>query len=383
MPMADPRRAHASTATPTRPNRYLRTEYRWRGGNADWQLSAEGAINTLDTAATLSELDASGQFQLVPLPGSTLEIEERRAELALSYGRALAPGLTLQSSIGGEYSQIAQSGAGGLTRTFYRPKGFVAVAWKASPRLDVSARIEREVGQLNFYDFAASVNISGGTQNSANPDLRPPQSWNGEIELNRSLAQFGSIKARGYVQLVSDVVAQIPIGTTGEAPGNLDSATVFGFDWNSTFNFDPIGWKGAKLDLDLSFKHSRLRDPLTGDKRPMSEDLAHELIANLRHDVPDTDWAWGIEFRHFRQTAGFRLDQLSRFDTPRGDLGVFVEHKDVAGLTLRAGVSNLLDSTEYLYRTVHAGRRTDPIAFYEERARGMGPIFSFTLRGSV
>ncbi|WP_182911916.1 TonB-dependent receptor plug domain-containing protein [Sphingomonas cavernae] len=361
----------------------LRGEYRWRGGSADWQVSAEGAINTLDTVATLAELDASGAFQPVPLPGGTLEIEEKRGELALSYGRAIAAGLTLQSSIGGEYSRIIQSGAGGLTRTFYRPKGFVALAWKASPRLDISARIEREVGQLNFYDFAASVNVSGGTQNSANPDLRPPQSWNGEIELNRSLGAFGSLKARGYARLITDVVAQVPIGATGEAPGNLDSATVVGFDWNSTFNFDPLGWKGAKLDLDLSFKRSRLRDPLTGEKRPISEDLAHELIVNFRQDVPGTDWAWGAEFEHYRQTAGFRLDQHSRFLTAPGDLGVFVEHKDVGGLTLRAGVSNLLDSHERLYRTAHVGRRTGPIAFYEERSRGWGPIFAFTVRGSV
>lgn len=361
----------------------LRGEYRWQGGNADWQVSAEGAINTLDTTATLSELDASGVFQPVPLPGATTQIEEERAEVALSYGRSIAPGLTLQGSIGGEYSQLVQSGAGGLSRTFYRPKGFIALAWKASPRLDVSARLERVVGQLNFYDFAASVNVSGGSQNNANPDLRPPQSWDAEIELNRNLGDFGSIKARGYVRLISDVVAQVPIGDTGEAPGNLDSATVLGFDWNSTINFDPLGWKGAKLDLDLSFRRSRLRDPLTGEKLPISDDMAHELIANFRHDVPDTDWAWGVEFRHFRQTAGVRLDQVSQFDTPRGDLGVFVEHKDVAGLTVRAGVSNMLDSIEYLYRTVHAGRRTDPVAFYEERARGIGPIFSFTIRGSV
>ena len=62
---------------------------------------------------------------------------------------------------------------------------------------------------------------------------------------------------------------------------------------------------------------------------------------------------------------------------------VFVEHKDVFGLTVRANAGNLLDGRDRLDRTVYEGRRnTAPIAFVERRDRMIGPIFSFSVRGT-
>jgi len=128
----------------------LRSEYRWKGGVADWQVSAEGAFNTLDNRSRRAKLDPQGIFQPLPFPDGDSKVKEKRAELMLSYGRPLGDTLSLQSAIGAEYSNIQQSGANGLNRTFYRPKGFVSLGWRASPRLDISAKLEREVGQLNF-----------------------------------------------------------------------------------------------------------------------------------------------------------------------------------------------------------------------------------------
>jgi len=51
------------------------------------------------------------------------------------------------------------------------------------------------------------------------------------------------------------------------------------------------------------------------------------------------------------------------------------------GLTVRATVSNLLGARSMLDRTVYAGFRTGPVAFYEERDRRIGPVFSFAVRG--
>lgn len=359
-----------------------RGEYRWKAGQADWQISAEGALNTLDNTSSLAQLDTTGNFVFVPLPDGNAMVKEKRAEVAISYGRPLAPDLTLQSSLGAEYSNIQQDGANGLNRTFYRPKGFVSLAWKASPVLDISAKLEREVGQLNFYDFVASVNLAGGNSNSGNPDLRPPQSWNVEVEANRNLGAWGSVKIKGFAEFITDAVAQVPVGATGEAPGNIKSARVLGMNWTSTFNFDPVGWNGAKLDMTLLWRESRLRDPLTNEIRELSEDTQAELNLNFRHDIPRSDWAWGADYNRYIQTPGFRLDQRSQFLNKPGDLGIFIENKDVFGLKVRGGVYNILGTNERFYRTVYQGRRTDPIAFIEDRSRYYGPVFDFQISGS-
>lgn len=361
----------------------LRGEYRWNAGGADWQVSGEAALNVLDIENGLFTLGPDGDFVPVPLPGSAATVKEKRGEAALAYGRAIGSGVALQTSLGGEYSILEQSGGGGLSRRFFRPKGFVSLAWQASPVLDLSARVERAVGQLNFSDFVASTNLSGGTVNVGNVELVPPQSWDAELRATRSLAEWGTATLRLYARLISDIVDIVPIGDTGQAPGNLESATVFGLQWTSTFNFDPIGWRGARLDLDLQVQESALDDLLTGERRPINEDLERRIVANFRHDVPGTDWAYGAGFEQFRRTAGFRLDEILLVTDTPGNLGLFVENKDVIGLTVRAAVDNLLDSTERLDRIVFAERRTGPLLFTESRERVSGPVFTISISGTI
>lgn len=360
----------------------LRGEYKWKGGGADWEISAEGALNSLDAASTLAERDATGSFVDVPLPGGTSTVKEQRGEVALSYGRPLTSRLTMQTSLGGEYSKLEQSGPLGQSRQFVRPKGYVSLAWKASPVLDLSLRVARTVDQLDFFDFVASVNVSGGNANGANPDLRPPQSWDIDLEANRALGPWGSIKARLYTRFITDIVDQIPLDPVGEAVGNLPSARLFGLDWNSTFNFDPIGWRGAKLDLTLRLKHSRLRDPLTGRYRQISEDTRREVEFVLRHDIPNSFWAWGGSVYRFEQTPGIRLDQQSQFVQVPAEGALFIEHKNVFGLTVSAELGNIFGTNENFSRTAYVARRDGPALFTERRFRDFGQILTFGVRGN-
>jgi hypothetical protein len=380
-------------ATPTLGQRFLqngdetesigRGEYRWRGGGADWQISFEGALNRLDIDNALFDLGTAGDFMPIVFPNSAATVQERRGEAAITYGRPLSSHLTLQLSLAGEYSQLTQEGAGGRSRTFYRPKGFINLAWQPRPGFDLSARIERVVGQLNFFDFVASANVSGGTTNAGNADLVPPQSWNAQLQATRNLGRWGTITARLYGRLISDIVDVIPI-QGGQSPGNLDgTAKIYGIQWTSTFNFDPLGIPGAKLDANITLQHSSLRDPLTGAQRPISENLTREVNLQFRHDIPHSNWAWGAQFYQFRQAKGFRLDQLSRYlDTP-GSLGAYVEHKNVFGLTVRAGIDNLLGTNESFSRTFLAGNRPSAPLFTEARDRFYGPIFTLTISGTI
>lgn len=378
-----PRTGDRFTQTADEGETILRSEYRWKAGGADWQLAAEGALNTLGVTSGLEAIGPEGTFVPAPLPDATSDVEEKRAELTLSYGRPLAPTLTLQSSLGGEYSRLSQSGPAGQTREFWRPKGFVSLAWKPSPRLDLSAKLERVVGQLDFFDFVASANVSAGTSNAGNPDLRPQQSWEATLEASRSFGAWGNATAKVYGKRITDIVDIVPIGADGQAPGNLESADVYGASVTGTLNFDPVGVPGAKVDLELLLQDSGLDDPLTGVRRAINELETRRIIMNYRHDLPATPWAYGVNFEQYRQAAGFRLDQRFRFiDTP-GSLGLFVEHKDVAGLTVRGAIDNLLDTNESFSRSFYDDRRTNPLLFTEDRDRFYGPVFTLTITGTI
>lgn len=358
-----------------------RSEYRWTRGVAEWQVSAEGAFNSLDSTSRLFERDADGSFSEIPLPGGTAKVEEDRYEVMVSQGRPLGSGVTMKLSAGGEYSQLAQVGAGGTTRTFWRPKGEVSTAWKISPRTDLSVKLARRVGQLNFFDFLASVDVTNDQETAANPDLVPEQSWDLDIEGVRALGPWGRTTLHVFGRLIDDIIDYVPIGTSGEAPGNLDQATVYGIQSRSTINFDPMGWRGARLDARFIWQGSEVEDPLTGESRPISGSLQEFFDIALRHDVANTEWAWGTGYSYQLEALSYRLTEVGRqWEGPLWG-SVYLEHKNVAGLTIRAGVGNLFAADSMWDRTVHAGRRTDPVAYIEERDRQIGPIFTFAVRG--
>ena len=114
--------------------------------------------------------------------------------------------------------------------------------------------------------------------------------------------------------------------------------------------------------------------------------MTRQLEVTLRHDIPNTQWAWGVTGFQYRQSAGFRLDQRFQFlDTP-GSLGAFVEHKNVFGLTVRATVDNLLGTNESFSRTFFDGRRNatnSNILFREDRDRFYGPVFTLSISGTI
>jgi outer membrane receptor for ferrienterochelin and colicins len=358
-----------------------RAEYRWRGSNADWQISGEGAFNSLEVATDLFTLRPDGEFAEIPFPNGTGRVEEDRYELMGSYGRSLASNLTMQLSGGGEYSQLRQVGPGGLTRSFWRPKGQLNLAWRPDPRTTVNVRGQRRVLQLNFLDFLAVVNLAEDRQNAGNTELVPPQAWDLDLEAIRTFGSYGQTRVKLYGRWYDDIVDTIPIGPIGESPGNIDHAEAYGIEWATTFNFDPMGWRGARLDARFQLQASSVRDPLTGENREVSYFLQRLVELGLRHDIPGSDWAWGGNISHVVGAREYRLTETGRQWEGPVWTSLFLEHKDVMGLTVRASVTNLTGARSMWDRTVYVGRRTGPVAFFEDRNRSIGPIFSFSIRG--
>lgn len=363
--------------------RIARAEYNWKAGKADWQISAEAAYNKLAKAAELFELDSAGQYQPVPFPGANGGVKEDRYEAILSYGRPLSSKLTLQLTAGAEYSKLAQTGANAVVREFWRPKGSLSLAWAPKQGLDVSLKLRRKVGQLRFGQFLAAVDLNNGNNNAGNIDLVPPQSWEFDLELKQSLGKWGTTTLRLFEYRIDDYIDIIPIGPTGESPGNIDRARRRGIEWTSTFELAALGLKGAKLDTMVYLERSRIADPLTGENRAISgtNDLA--LSAEFRHDIAKSDLAWGFYANYRRFTDFFRLGAIQLEWEGPTFAGVFVEHKDVFGLTVRATYNNVLNGRNYFDRTVWTARRNNsPIAFIEARDRFIGPIFSFQVKGN-
>jgi len=360
-----------------------RGEYSWKMLGGDWQLAAEAAFNTLDNVAGLFVLDPSGEFIEVPYPEGTGGVKEDRYEALLSYGGKLTDTLSFQIVGGAETSTIAQTGANGLTRSFFRPKGTLSLAWKPSADFDASLKIRRRVLQLDFYNFLARAFLNDGNANEGNSELRPQQDWSYEAEINKKLGRWGSQQFRLVYRDVEDYVDIIPVAGGGEAVGNIPKSWAAAIVSTSTIKFDPAGLKGLKLDVTGVLQTSRLRDPFTGEERHWSGFATRQLFGTLRYDMPDTDWAFGAEASHTYFEPRYRSNAVDRTWEGPWFAGLFVENKDVFGLTVRADAANLLNARSRRYREVYTGLRgATPIAFIEDRDRLIGPIFSLSVRGN-
>ena len=360
----------------------LRSEYSIPALGGDVLFAAEGVRNFLDITSTLEERDAAGNLQPVEFDGASARVEEDRADFGITYSRPLASNLQLQLSGGAEYSEISQTGELGQTRTFWRPKGFVALDWKASDTISIASRVERQVGQLSFFDFIATVDLNDDREDATNADLVPQQSWVFEVEATIGLSAFGSLNIRPFYEDITDIVDQIPLPGGEQAAGNLPSAQFWGVDGDLTLLSEGLGWKGTRFDLSFLFTDSSVADPLLGFDRRLSSNTLLNIEGDLRHDLGGTNWAIGGSFSHREQALDVRLDEISLDSNSFAFASAFIENKDVAGLTIRATIANILNQADNFERTVFVDRSAGIVDFTEDRDRSFGTIFRLTFEGS-
>ena len=361
----------------------LRGEYGWETGSNDFQLSLERAFNSLDQKGALFELSPEGEFVEVDFPEGTGKVTEVRYEAMGTWSRPLSSNLDLQVAAGGEISTLDRVDDDQEARKFFRPKGSVNLAWRPSQGWDVRLKLRRRVGQISFYDFLAQPKLSEDRENAGNPDLVPPQSWEAETEFARDLGAWGKTRLRLFYHRVEDIIDVIPIGEDGQGVGNLPQANRLGFESVSTLQLDPIGWAGAKLDLTVGREWTSVEDPLTGQKRHISGIRTKWVESQLRHDIPGTPWAWSVYANYNDWSKNFYLTEVYRnLDLPFF-VGLYVEHKNVFGTTVRLSADNLIDSKHRVWRTVYTGYRDrTPISYVQRNNQIVGPIYSLSIKGT-
>ena len=362
-----------------------KTEYSWSPKDGrDWQISVEGAYNFLDV---------ENQFLDILTPANNgdvnfLSIDENRAEAFITHTRKLNDKWSMQASLGAEYSEL---NAGGETTTFTRPKGFVSATYTKDETFNINAKIERQVGQLNFFDFASSVSLQDEFDRGTNLSLVPEQAWWGEIKLNKTFKGGHALDIEAHGRLVEDIVDNILItdpdtGALSTGRGNIGSGEQGGVHFNGTIKGDDFGLKGVEIRGGVAWHMSNVTDPFTGESRQFSGQSLSDWRVSFRHDIPKTDWAWGFFFETFENGSQYSPFEVSRFDQRPGWNEIYVEHKDVFGLKVRAELGTIIENYNQLDRIIYDDIRGLPgtnIDRIENRKREYdGPYLQLQVSGT-
>lgn len=355
----------------------LRGVLRRKAGNVSLEGGIEGALNILDSHSALEEDGVD-----IPLPAANVRIEEKRAEAFFTAAWHLSSALTVEAGSRYETSTLTQSGDSALRKSLSFIKPRLLVRWAPSPQDEIRALFERSVGQLDFADFVSSASLTGGTVTAGNKDLEPDSLWRSELAWEHRIGK-GSVVVTARHELISDVVDRIPVFTDEgvyDAVGNIGSGRRQEVQFDFNLPFDPLGLAGVTLQGSGLWRHSRVTDPVTGERRRISEDLPIEAKVSLTHDIARWHTRWGINYVHAEKETTFKIDEVE-IDRVPDRVDAFIEYKPDAAWTLRAFAKNLTNSPVIRTRSLYTGLRgLSPIRHIEQRELNSGPYVGFTIQ---
>jgi outer membrane receptor protein involved in Fe transport len=345
------------------------------------ELSFEGggevAYNYREQQVALTVNDAP-----IDLDASDVLVEELRGEVFGQASWRPSKEWSLEAGLRVERSTIEQSGEIEKSRSFTYPKPRLAASWSPTEDDQLRLRIERELGQLNFQDFASEVNLNSGQQNTGNSDLEPDKTWVYEAAYEKRFWDGAAAVLTFRHEDISDVVdlfprrVQVDTDNDGvletifvEGPGNIGDGTNDVLIFNLTMPLKHVGWNGAEVKIETQWEDSEVTDPLTGDKRRISGQRPEDVSFNFRQDLPEYNLTFGLGwFQGWRESyyQGTAVESLKLRDFYNS----FVEWKPNTGFTLRAELNNFDPYSFNIRREVYTGPRdTDPLDYIETERR--------------
>jgi outer membrane receptor protein involved in Fe transport len=348
-------------------------------------ISLEGggevALNVLETSTDFIQNGVP-----VVLPAADLRVEEERGEAFATANWRLNPKFAVEAGLKVEVSTISQSGDTNLSKSFTYPKPRLIATWSPTPVDQVRVRIEREIGQLNFRDFASSIAFStGGTVTAGGADLEPDKTTVVEAAYERKFLKDGAIVVKLTHEEVTDVndriritdVASCPLvggapdtddlSCNFDAPGNIGEGVNDELSIALNLPLGKLGAPGGLLRIEGEWSKSEVTDPTTGEKRRVSGQAPFEGEIRFSQDLPQYRLQWGVDTFLAFEERSYRFDRIDKIALETW-VTVYAEWKPRPDLSLRLEAHNLTGRDLTRSRQVYdAPRDTGSVAYVENR----------------
>jgi outer membrane receptor protein involved in Fe transport len=344
------------------------------------KFGGEVAHNFVESRFDLTVDDGTGPVS-IDVPGANTRVTERRGETFVSDTWPVSETITVNLGFALEVSKIEQSGDVGKSRSFTYPKPSFSITSSPSSVSQWRLRAERQVSQLNFFDFVSSSNFEDLDTDFGNPDLQPERTWHLTSTHERRFGDISVLEVGAFYDKIDDVEDLLPVGEDAEIVGNIGDGKRWGATVNLTVPLTFLGLKDSRFDLEYEAQDSSVTDPVTGEKRKLSGESDHKVEASFRKELPSLNAAIGGNFNWGSTPTVFGFDELVS-ERPRSHMNFHLEARVWKGFKARFEVFNVLDKPQTRRRTVFAGSRlSSGVAFEENRSRIDGQWFRLTLSG--
>ncbi|TRO95415.1 TonB-dependent receptor [Glycocaulis profundi] len=330
-----------------------------RSDDLRFESGGELVYNVLDTAQSFA-VDGVP----VELPLATTKVEELRGEIFSQAVWRRSDTLSLEAGARLEHSTIRQSGDASAERSFFYPKPRLAATWDPAENHQVRLRFERELGQLNFEDFAASSSLSNDQVLGGNIDLRPQQRWISEAVYERRFMDDGVLTLTYRHDEIVDVVDVIPLDEGLTAIGNIGDGSLDRLRAEVRLPLRALGLERGRITGHVQYDHTRVTDPTTGEDRSISRVRPLTGQVRFENDVPDWNLTWGALWIPYFKDTTYNPDQTRYFEL-RNYTVLFGEYTFGGGLSVLAELTVWDDFR--IGRDVFATRDPRTLAFTERQ----------------
>lgn len=345
------------------------------------EFGAEAAVNTLKQKLAL-RLDLGGGPFPIPVPNSNLSVRENRGEAYVLHDWT-PKGWSVETRLADEVSRLSFTGDSNqsVRLSYFKPS--IQITRQLGTRDQVSLHIYRDVGQLDFLDFVSVASLTDKRINGGNPDLKPETSWRAEASTDLRCGSEGAFSLTLFRYWLSDAKDLVAVGSPGawiDAPANIGSGRVDGIHVNLHWPLKAI-LPGASLTIDGTWRRSRVKDPLTGEWRKLSNYDHRLLKAEFRQDIARSKLSWGATYTDKPWHNFYRFAEIER-DRDSPSLDLWLETTAFAKLKTRLTVLSALGQAQIRDRIFYAPDRTGAVTSMELTRLHPGRWITLSVSGS-
>lgn len=335
------------------------------------EFGGEIAFNRLHSRLRYFIDDGDG-FEAIDLPAANIDAEEYRGEVFANSSMQLRPSTKLDFGLAAEVSELSVSGDARNTDRFFFLKPFAAITYAAAADVQWQIEARRTVSQLQFEDFAASVDASLDRPLGGNAQLRPASTWTVSLNHDRRHGK-NAFTAKLWTNWQTDVLDYAPLDGGGQALSNVGDGRAWGASFKVTH---PIGYvlRGGELTLEGAYAESRVADPLTGEKRRIANEDPTSFSAAFRQDIASWKSAWGISVAVNRAQRTYYVDETER-RTQAPLWTAFAETTAFGGVKTRLELYDVAAQRLRTQRLFYAPDRAGAYAGSETRVQRYGGAY--------
>lgn len=277
------------------------------------EIGAEIAWNSLKNRSVSSRFGASPSRSV-----SAVDVSETRSQAFVTLNWRPRPRWMIAAGAAYEASHLLSSD-GERDFGFFKPS--LTATYRLDDRSNLRLSIRRSVGQLSFGDFAASASLAEGRTNEGNAQLGPDHKTTATLDYERRFSRRGAISLRVAYEWRRDVLeaSVLPSGAFGAV--NVEQARVGSVQGNLALPLDRILQNGL-INVKYIRQSARLNDPLTGERRALTNFQPETFEVELRQDLSSA--SWGVDYASGFQRLFWYQDE-ARVQDHRADLGLYVE----------------------------------------------------------